>query len=307
MSKYLVVDGGATKTTASLRDGKNTILANAEGKGTNFQVIGIQLVVDILREMLEEIMRASRIEEVDVLLFALAGIDCEEDQVFVEKELVKLCKELNLDYKKLVVENDAFSTLLGLTKSKAGVLVISGTGSIAYAHNGKGASTRAGGWGHRSGDEGSGYWIGREILRAVYRMEDGRDQETLLRELVFDYLKINSIDELLKWHYSDQYSVDKVADLMPLLSLAVVQNDETAINIFERTSIELVALVDSVIHSSDIVDEVCSIYFNGGTIRNFEQLFINIKQKIESKYPEKKVKLCLTSPIESIYRRAKVL
>ena len=46
-----------------------------------------------------------------------------------------------------------------------GVVIIAGTGSIAYGHNGQGQAARAGGWGYVLGDEGSGYWIGRHALR----------------------------------------------------------------------------------------------------------------------------------------------
>lgn len=308
MSKYyLVVDGGATKTVVSLRNQFNHSFAEVEGSGSNFQVIGLPSFTKVIRNLVQEILVTHRIEMVDIILFALAGIDSKEDQVLINDVLTKIFRDIQLSYRSLVVENDAHATLLGLTQSEPGVLVISGTGSIAYAHDGKGQVTRAGGWGHRSGDEGSGYWIGKKILQAIYRMEDGRNSSTLLRELVYNYLAINTIEELSQWLYGSTYSVDQLANLSHLLPLAYEKKDPIATEIFDKTSLELVYLAVAVIRSSNIQSKSCTIYFNGGTICNFESLFLVVKEKLESKFPSKQVELCIEPPINSIYDRAKGL
>ena len=51
--------------------------------------------------------------------------------------------------------------------SGPGVIVIAGTGSIAYGRNAQGASARAGGWGSAISDEGSAHWIGRSAAVAM--------------------------------------------------------------------------------------------------------------------------------------------
>src|SRR5207247_7094150 len=51
--------------------------------------------------------------------------------------------------------------------ARAGVVLVGGTGSVAYGRNAAGRGARAGGWGYLAGDEGSAYWIGREALAAV--------------------------------------------------------------------------------------------------------------------------------------------
>lgn len=57
-----------------------------------------------------------------------------------------------------------------------GIAVIAGTGSVAWGVNASGHGTRAGGWGYLLGDEGSGYWLGREAVRHVLR--DAQDRGT---------------------------------------------------------------------------------------------------------------------------------
>ncbi len=63
-----------------------------------------------------------------------------------------------------IVVNDALVALEAGAPASPGVVIISGTGSIAYGRNARNEGARAGGWGHVLGDEGSGYWIGRAAI-----------------------------------------------------------------------------------------------------------------------------------------------
>lgn len=67
------------------------------------------------------------------------------------------------------VLSDAEAAMLGALDGRAGVLVLAGTGSIAIGRDARGRWARAGGLGPLVGDEGSGYWLGREWLRATAR------------------------------------------------------------------------------------------------------------------------------------------
>ena len=79
---------------------------------------------------------------------------------------------------RVLVVNDALIALVAGARDEPGIVIIAGTGSIVYGRNAAGEAARAGGWGHMIGDEGSGYWIGREALAAVMRGGDGRGPET---------------------------------------------------------------------------------------------------------------------------------
>ena len=82
----------------------------------------------------------------------------------------------------VVIVNDATAALVGGTGHPFGVVCVAGTGSIAFGVNRAGERARAGGWGHLLGDEGSGYAIGLEALRAVCRASDGRGPQTALTD-----------------------------------------------------------------------------------------------------------------------------
>src|SRR5690606_14413460 len=128
----------------------------------------------------------------------------------VSRVLKETVNGLPIKIERLLVENDCLSALLGSTQNKAGVLLIAGTGSIVFAHDGNNRIVRSGGWGHRFGDEGSGYWIGKQAIESVLKMQDGRGENTLLAKLVLEKFDFTKIEELYNWAYSDAYSVDDV-------------------------------------------------------------------------------------------------
>lgn len=75
--------------------------------------------------------------------------------------------------------------LLAAGRASTGVAVIAGTGSAAWGRNGDGGEARAGGWGYLLGDEGSGYWFGREAVRhSLRRMNQGLPADQLTKALL---------------------------------------------------------------------------------------------------------------------------
>src|SRR6185295_19261309 len=111
---------------------------------------------------------------------------------------------------------------------------IAGTGSIAYGRNAQGEAARAGGWGHMIGDEGSGYWIGREALAAVMRAADGRGPLTGLTYDVLEHFSISDISRLPRIVYDRDQPRMSVAALGPLVQRARDDGDAVATRILER-------------------------------------------------------------------------
>lgn len=75
--------------------------------------------------------------------------------------------------------------LLAAGGASTGVAVIGGTGSAAWGRNSRGEEARAGGWGYLLGDEGSGYWLGREAVRhSLRRMNQGLEPDELTTALL---------------------------------------------------------------------------------------------------------------------------
>ena len=118
------------------------------------------------------------------ICLGIAGVD-RPDDARVVREIMK-----RIGYKaKVLVVNDALVALEAGAPDQPGVVVIAGTGSIAYGRNEQNQAARAGGWGYMLGDEGSGYWIGRAALRAVLREADRRGPATQLTGLLLQLLR----------------------------------------------------------------------------------------------------------------------
>ncbi|MGL6066477.1 MAG: N-acetylglucosamine kinase [Cetobacterium sp.] len=189
------VDGGGTKTTATIYDDKMEVLGHFLGGPMNLQVVTRENIVAIFKNMLEFFKVSAENIEIGV---GAAGAGRVED---IEK-LENILKELK--FKKYKVSNDAHIALLGTHGKKNGMLIISGTGSIGFSLNNE-KIYRSGGLGHLLGDEGSGYSIGLDLLKAIFKALDKEVEinERVLRE-TFEIAKVQTTNSLLKWVYSNE-------------------------------------------------------------------------------------------------------
>ena len=170
----LGIDAGGTKTVCQLADDSGEVLAEARRGGANLQAIGELEVEKVLHDVMEEAIGDLDVSPAAICL-GIAGVD-RPDDARVVRGIMK-----RIGYKaKLLVVNDALVALEAGAPDQPGVVVIAGTGSIAYGRNDRNQAARAGGWGYMLGDEGSGYWIGRAALRAVLREADRRGPATQL-------------------------------------------------------------------------------------------------------------------------------
>jgi len=144
-----------------------------------------------------------------------------------------------LDWGRLSIVSDAAVALAGATGCRPGVVVVSGTGSVAYGENGEGKRARAGGWGWRLGDEGSGYSIGNGALIASLRALDGRGPKTSLTGKVMKALGLGDIAGLVDLIYSGGMRNTEVASLTPLVGEAAEEGDAVARRILEEAGEEL--------------------------------------------------------------------
>ncbi|WP_312112192.1 N-acetylglucosamine kinase [Brevibacillus reuszeri] len=285
----LAVDGGGTKCLAVLVDRSRQEVGMGRSGSCNYQGIGEEAasreLIAAIAQALEdakarsglatqsESMTSGQVEwEVECAVFGLAGLDTEHDRQVICGMVENVLQSLNVNVRHLIVENDGFAALLGATGGKPGILVIAGTGSIAFGVNEKQQTARAGGWGHRVGDEGSGYWIGKQAIMAVLKDADGRGEKTILKELLLPYVGLTRVDELFNWTYSSHYSVDKVAELSPLVSQAANANDQVAQTILQVAGEELFLAVRAVMDQLEMKNKQFQMILQGGVLQNDERV-----------------------------------
>jgi len=289
----LAFDGGGTKSLVVLTDRVGNRLGEGRAGPCNYQGVGKerakQELIQGIRKAILNMKRAGYSKSssadtpivIDCAVFAIAGLDTEHDRNIIMEMVGETLQLLSLQVQHLVVQNDGLAVLLGATAGDPGVLVIAGTGSIIFGINEFGQTGRTGGWGHRVGDEGSGYWIGKQAVTAILRNKDGRGGVTKLQEWVLPQMGFNDEEELFNWVYSSEYSVDKLGDISQLVSLAAIAGDHVANRILSSASDELFDGVRAIIQQLKLNDKPFKIILQGGVLQNISLVRKQLITKIE--------------------------
>ena len=257
----LGIDAGGTKTVCFLADERATILSEGRGPGANLHAAGELAVEKVLHEVMEEAIGDRTVTPAAVCL-GIAGVDREDE----EKTVRAIMRRIGYKSRILVV-NDALIALVAGARDAPGIVIIAGTGSIVYGRNANGEAARAGGWGHIIGDEGSGYWIGREALAAVMRAADGRGPATGLSVEVRSHFGVSDESRLPRIVYDRELPRMNVAALGPIVQRAAEQGDAVATRILERAAEELAQAALSVVTQLEMRGDAFTFYLAGGVFR----------------------------------------
>lgn len=222
MRAFAGVDGGGTRTRAVIVDADGVELGRGEFEGAVVTAHEPERAALAVRRAVEGAAAQAGIElPVEVLWAGLAGAGATAPRAAVTRAL----RGFDLA-ERLVVGTDVEAAFHDAFPGGAGVMLIAGTGSIAWARNAEGREFRVGGWGRSLGDEGSGYRIGLEGLSWLTRAEDGRARPTVLRETLLPLCDASSVDEVVAW--VEAASKGDVAALAPAVIECAEGGDEAA-------------------------------------------------------------------------------
>jgi N-acetylglucosamine kinase-like BadF-type ATPase len=160
--------------------------------------------------------------------------------------------------------NDALIALQAGIGHEPGIVIVAGTGSIAYGRNARGEAARAGGWGYVLGDEGSAYWIGRLALRAVVRHADGRGRPTSLTPRLLAHFGAQRAGELIEKVYHEKLSPAAIAALAYHVQQARADGDTVATGILNRAADELTTAAAAVMTRLSLTEVPFSFVLAGG-------------------------------------------
>lgn len=253
------IDGGGTKTAAILADLQGNIVVEETAGASNFQVIGTEKAADVLLNLIRKCCKDAdcSVADVQCIVAGLTGAGRDSDKKHIGEALVELAKENRIELNKVVMESDARIALEGAFRGEPGIILIAGTGSIAFAKDQSGAIYRTGGWGRLLGDEGSGNTIGRDGLSAVTKHLDGRGKETLLTKLVAKEFGLSTQEKLITAVYREQFDVASIA---PLVIQTAQSGDAECARILNKAAFELSehvrALISEIEKSSRVVRKI---------------------------------------------------
>ena len=236
---FLGIDGGQSSTVAVIGDGTGRVVGWATAGPCN-HVAAPEARAKFLRIVRECVAQAVARAEVGPIRFRAA---CMGMSGGPEDKATLLNEAVPADH--AIVTHDGRIALAGAMSGGPGVIVIAGTGSLAYGENERGESARAGGWGYIFGDEGGGFDMVRQALRAILREHEGWGPRTALTPALLEATDTGDANAALHRLYTPEWPRARTASLAPLVSRIAEEGDPVAAGILHGAAASLATLAAS--------------------------------------------------------------
>ena len=273
------MDGGGTRTRAVLADTSGRVLASAMAGCGNYQMAGLDGVAALIMGLLSDLGVCARSGCPDgsgqaevSLCAALAGAGRAPEQRAITDRLRELGAAT-----RICVVSDARAALEGAHAGQPGIIVIAGTGSMVLGADHQGKQIRAGGWGHLLGDEGSGYRLVVEALRAVLRARDGWGPPTRLDEALRAALSLANWDQIIARVHGGDLDREHLAAAAAAVFATARSGDQVATEIIRSGAAGLGQQVGAVARRLDMAEEV-PVACIGGVFGEIETLWPHLER-----------------------------
>ncbi|HET6762344.1 MAG TPA: BadF/BadG/BcrA/BcrD ATPase family protein [Longimicrobiaceae bacterium] len=259
---YAGADGGGTKTTVALADAEGRVLARRMGPAGLVDPRNPQASARVVADLLREARRDAGLAHAPTALVAgLAGVGNP-----VEREAVRAALEMMDAADSVRVVSDGEIALEGALGGGPGVLLIAGTGSVAYGRAVDGRIERCGGWGMVVGDEGSGFAVGRAGLAAALRAHDGRGAGTALLDVLMKQIGVADPRGIPPW--AGRAEKAAIAALARPVLAAAEAGDGVAMRLVTEQAGELARHVAALASQLGPWTGPVDVVFHGGTLRS---------------------------------------
>lgn len=259
MAYYLGVDGGGSKTTCAVGD-EVSLLGSAVAGPSNITRVGELCARESLHAAIRQACATAKIDPRQLRRACIGAAGAGREEIArVVREIVAEAIAGEIE-----VVGDMEIALQAALGGGPGVIVIAGTGSIAYGRDARGRTARAGGWGFAISDEGSAHWIGRAAVAALLRAADqassdgsssgqasidrcltdsgAQEISPLFREMKSIW-KLDSLERLVRTANSNP----DFAELLPAVLAAADAGDEPARQVLAQAGRELAQLAGIVL------------------------------------------------------------
>ena len=260
MTVFAGIDGGGTRTTLVLADDEGRELARRVGPAGLVDPRRPAATAEMLARLVRDALDEAGLSDPPAALCAgLAGVGNEDERQEVEDALAASGVA-----ERVQVSTDGAIALEGALAGGAGVLLIAGTGSVAYGRAEDGRVERCGGWGMVVGDEGSGWAIGRSGLAAALRAADGRGPQTRLLEVFLRELELDGPSAIPPWAGRSEKA--DVAALTTHVVAAAEGGDAVARRVLEHEARELACHAVALARRLEPWTGEVPVVFHGGVL-----------------------------------------
>ncbi|NOV01569.1 N-acetylglucosamine kinase [Paenibacillus planticolens] len=281
MKRYVAgLDGGGTKTAVTVADESGLVVHTFTSGAINYNGQDAESIRRSFQDIFEEIAGVcGGLENCRQIVIGAAGVSNPTVTVRLEAN-VRECGYQG----KVFITGDQETALCGAHDSEYGIILIAGTGSICYGKKEDGMIHRAGGYGHLIDDEGSGYSIGRDLLSALVRAQDGRIKETVITEMVYAQLQFTTVQQIIGFVYNKETNKKDIAALAPILSVACTQEDEAALAIAAKSAQSLFEIAVPVVEKLSM--QQGSLAMTGSVLLNNNYVRNAFVERLNERYPD---------------------
>ncbi len=287
MEYVIGIDGGGTKSLLHMMDCDGNFIVELDGGPLNLNATGKEAVQAELNELLFRAADRSGLPLANcrALCLGAAGAARSDERAIIEGML----RELGLRGI-IEVTNDAENALAAGCEGREGVVVIAGTGSLAFGRDRDGRVCRAGGWGHLIGDEGSGYAIASRAVAAAMRSFDGREPPTELLPRLMEAIGIESPEQFISFVYR-QAGKQHIAALARIVNEAYLAGDQKAAHILTEAADELALMALTVLGKLRFDVQPIPLVCSGGVFSRIDAVYERFVQQVSaSSFPIETIK-----------------
>ncbi|HUJ95275.1 MAG TPA: BadF/BadG/BcrA/BcrD ATPase family protein [Terriglobales bacterium] len=299
MAYFLGIDGGGSKTHCLVGD-ETSVLASGTGGGSNVVRVGEAKAEEALISAIGQACSAAKIaprELSRVCIGASGGARPE-----VADSLRRIISEVITG--EILIVGDTVTTLAAAFGRGPGVIVIAGTGSLAYGRNSQGEIARAGGWGHAISDEGSGHWIGRAAIAAALRASDKRHgKDSALLSRIMKVWDVETHGQLVL--AANASPAPDFAALLPAVLAAAESGDPEARKVLIQAGTELAALAEIVIRRLFATDQAVPVAMSGGVFRHCPLTCQAFQESLCAACPQATVQAEIVEPVRGALELAR--
>lgn len=299
MPLVLGIDGGGSKTACAITR-ERRLIAQCETGPSNLTRTPVD---EVRRNIHAAILTSCTQAQISVLdldgaFIALSGVGRDS----IRKQAESIVREVLQC--KFEVRGDMEAALEAAFKGGAGVVVVSGTGSIVLGRNTRGEICRVGGWGPVISDEGSGHWIGqRAVAETIRTVDSGRS--SILVERVRAEWHAATFDELILM--ANAQSRPNFAGLFPVVLACAQEGDAMAKELLTDAAVELAKLTRTVIRRLWPGREGVHISMTGGVFKNSAAIRQVFENAVRAERPEAEISMLADPPVMGALFRAEML
>lgn len=262
---FLGVDGGGTKTSFTVALKTGHVVAETTTGTCDLTQVTREQVFSTFKNALDCLNQRVPFDPRS-LTYSIWGLSGFGENV-AHSELVQELITTIVGSQNYLCVNDAEVGWAGSLACRPGIHLVAGTGAIGFGKNSKGITARASGWSQVFGDEGSAYWLGRELLQVFSKQADGRLPKTSLYDLLRQTFGLVRDLDLIELVFS-QSNRASIAQIASLGYEAALLGDPSAKELYERGAYEHSLTIKALIRELDFSElEVIPVSYNGGVFK----------------------------------------